>query len=107
VIAISHPTIVPERPGGGQWCPPHPRGSATQLHKKDARCSENVAIIEIVIPDVSETSLKDLLSGPYDRATVSVALAFATWQRLTTIEGLSDEQGTEVMARAVAGTLAA
>jgi hypothetical protein len=36
-----------------------------------------------------------------------VALAFATWQRLTTIEGLSDEQATEVMVRAVAGTLAA
>ncbi len=60
-----------------------------------------------VIPDVTETSLQDLLSGPYDRATVSVALAFATWQRLTTIEGLSDEQATEVMVRAVAGTLAA
>ncbi len=77
------------------------------VHKKDARCSENAAIIDPVIPDVAETSLKELLSGPYDRATVSVALAFATWQRLTTIEGLSDEQATEVMVRAVAGTLAA
>jgi hypothetical protein len=57
--------------------------------------------------DAYETTLKDLLSGPYDRATVKVALAFATWQRLTSIEGLSDEQATEVMVRAVAGRLAA
>jgi hypothetical protein len=52
-------------------------------------------------------TLKDLLTGPYDRATVSAALAFATWQRLTTIDGLTNEEATEVMIRAVAGTLAA
>ena len=57
--------------------------------------------------DAHETALKDLLTGPYDRAAVSVALAFATWQRLTSIEGLSDERATEVMVRAVTGTLAA
>ena len=57
--------------------------------------------------DAYEDAVKDLLSGPYDRAVVSVALAFATWQRLTTIEGLSDEQAAKVMVRAVAGTLAA
>ena len=60
-----------------------------------------------VLPDAQLTTLKDLLSGPYDRATVSAALAFATWQRLTTIDGLTDEEATEVMIRAVAGTLAA
>jgi hypothetical protein len=63
-------------------------------------------MIEGVFSHSEETTLKDLLTGPYDRATVHAALAFATWQRLTLIEGLSDEQATEVMVRSVAGTLA-
>jgi hypothetical protein len=52
-----------------------------------------------------EAALKDLLRGPYDRAAVNVALAFATWQRLTLIEGLDTEQATDVMVRALVGTL--
>ena len=96
----------------------------TALHKTYAYYRANHAMIANVTRDAAllpalatvlreggaeahESALKDLLSGPYDRAAVSVALAFATWQRLTTIEGLSDQQATEVMVRAVAGTLAA
>jgi hypothetical protein len=99
VIAISHLTIIRSGRAAGNV--------DNRLHRKDAARGENVEIIDAVTQDAHRTPLQELLTGPYDRATVTAALAFATWQRLTTIEGLSDEQATEVMVRAVAGTLLA
>ena len=53
-----------------------------------------------------DAAVKDVLTGPYARAAVGLALSFATWERLTAVEDLTDAEAVALMIRAVTGTLA-